>query len=301
MVIDFINSRGMNVHHLELFYYVAKHGGLSAAARGIPYGIQQPAISSQVLRLEQSLGRKLFERKPFRLTSEGQTLYEFIAPFFGALEITASKIRGNTERVLRIGAPEAIHGDYLPRILKDLGKKIPGFRFNLLSAGLDEIEAALDAGEIDLGVAPLVHKKSGGTECLVLLDLHMGLLVPKASPLRKVEELWKSNLLSFPLITTGGRVPRLFLEALKSRNIDWLPSLELESQLLVSSYVREGFGVGLILVEAQGKVPAGTRLFRLADFPGVPYGILWRGALSALQEAFIEEAQKAVRDLGVGF
>jgi DNA-binding transcriptional LysR family regulator len=114
VVIDFINSRGMNVHHLELFYYVAKHGGLSAAARGIPYGIQQPAISSQVLQLEQSLGRKLFERKPFRLTSEGQTLYEFIAPFFGALEITASKIRGNTARELRIGAPEAIHGDYLP-------------------------------------------------------------------------------------------------------------------------------------------------------------------------------------------
>ena len=30
----------MNVHHLELFYYVAKRGGIS----GIPYGIQQPAV-----------------------------------------------------------------------------------------------------------------------------------------------------------------------------------------------------------------------------------------------------------------
>jgi DNA-binding transcriptional LysR family regulator len=39
----------VNIHHLELFYYVAKHHRVSAAARHIPYGIQQPAISAQVL------------------------------------------------------------------------------------------------------------------------------------------------------------------------------------------------------------------------------------------------------------
>ena len=37
----------MNIHHLELFYYVAKHGGISEAVRKIPYGIQQPAVSAQ--------------------------------------------------------------------------------------------------------------------------------------------------------------------------------------------------------------------------------------------------------------
>ena len=38
----------MNVHHLELFYYVARFGGIGAAVRNIPYGIQQPAVSAQV-------------------------------------------------------------------------------------------------------------------------------------------------------------------------------------------------------------------------------------------------------------
>ena len=42
----------MNVHHLELFYYVAKHGGIMPAVRNIPYGIQQPAVSAQVAQLE---------------------------------------------------------------------------------------------------------------------------------------------------------------------------------------------------------------------------------------------------------
>ena len=38
----------MNIHHLELFYYVAKHEGISGAVRNMPYGIQQPAVSAQV-------------------------------------------------------------------------------------------------------------------------------------------------------------------------------------------------------------------------------------------------------------
>ena len=46
----------MNIHHLELFYYVARHGGISEAVRNMPYGIQQPAISGQVIQLEEFLG-----------------------------------------------------------------------------------------------------------------------------------------------------------------------------------------------------------------------------------------------------
>jgi DNA-binding transcriptional LysR family regulator len=53
----------MNVHHLELFYYVAKHEGITEAVRKMPWGIQQPAVSGQILQLENSLGVKLFQRR----------------------------------------------------------------------------------------------------------------------------------------------------------------------------------------------------------------------------------------------
>src|SRR6478735_1849988 len=95
----------MNIHHLELFYYVARHGGVSAAARRIPYGIQQPAISAQVIQLEDDLGTPLFHRRPFQLTKSGEELFRFIEPFFGGLEQMGSKLRGGTEVRLRIGAP----------------------------------------------------------------------------------------------------------------------------------------------------------------------------------------------------
>ena len=83
----------MNIHHLELFYYVATHRGVSAAARHIPYGIQQPAISAQILQLEQQLGVALFRRRPFDLTDEGRRVMlrgktiasKALADFFGVL------------------------------------------------------------------------------------------------------------------------------------------------------------------------------------------------------------------------
>ena len=65
----------MNIHHLELFYYVARHGGIMPAVRNIPYGIQQPAVSAQVAQLEEFLGVTLFQRRPFALTPEGEASF----------------------------------------------------------------------------------------------------------------------------------------------------------------------------------------------------------------------------------
>ena len=61
----------LNLHHLELFYYVAKHEGIVPACRHIPYGVQQPAVSAQIIRLEEDLGVSLFRRRPFQLTPAG--------------------------------------------------------------------------------------------------------------------------------------------------------------------------------------------------------------------------------------
>src|ERR1019366_5888135 len=98
----------MNIHHVELFYYVARHGGISRAVRHIPYGIQQPAVSSQILRLEEDLGKRLFERNPFRLTAEGVALFEFARPFFENLDAVAGRLRQTAPPQLRLGASELV-------------------------------------------------------------------------------------------------------------------------------------------------------------------------------------------------
>src|SRR3954469_24963390 len=103
----------MNIHHLELFYYVARHGGISEAVRKIPYGIQQPAVSGQILQLEEFLGVTLFQRRPFSLTPSGEELFQFISPFFSNLEAMANKLQGGMAHQIRIGASEVVLGDHM--------------------------------------------------------------------------------------------------------------------------------------------------------------------------------------------
>src|SRR6266496_2464670 len=119
----------MNIHHLELFYFVAKHGGIAAAVRNIPYGIQQPAVSGQIAKLEESLGTKLFQRRPFALSPAGLELFEFIKPFFDNVEVVAEKLRQNRAPQLRIAAPSIVLHDYIPELLQKLRTKFPEFRF----------------------------------------------------------------------------------------------------------------------------------------------------------------------------
>ena len=161
----------MNIHHLELFYYVARHSGVSAAARKIPYGIQQPAISAQVLRLEQDLGQTLFHRRPFRLTPAGQDLYAFIEPFFGGLAGINRRLRGGENLHLSIAAQELILRDYLPAILRGLRERLPKFTFTLHNLTMEEIDQRLLAQQLDLGLGPFTGRRPDGLRQRIIIEL----------------------------------------------------------------------------------------------------------------------------------
>jgi DNA-binding transcriptional LysR family regulator len=283
----------MNIHHLELFYYVAKHGGVSAAARRIPYGIQQPAISAQIIQLEVNLGTTLFHRRPFKLTKAGESLYGFIDPFFSAIDTVAKQLRGGAEVNIRIGAPETIQREYLPRLLKSMRARLPELNFTLIAAPVDRIEACLLAQQIDIGIAPLVNKPSEGVRQKVLLRVPMTLMTPKNHKLASADELWQRDRICEPLITgpSDGAVCRVFQMELQKRKVEWFPTLELNSQELIARYVAEGFGIGLVLIEPGTSPLPGVRLIPLHGFPPIPYGLLWRGILSPLQKTFVHEAQ----------
>ena len=292
----------MNIHHLELFYYVARHGGVSAAARRIPYGIQQPAVSAQVIQLEDDLGTPLFRRRPFQLTPAGEELFRFIEPFFAGVAEMGRKLRGGAQVRLRIGAPETLQRDYLPRLLQTMRARQPGLTFTLFSGRLSEIEAKLLAQEIDLGIAPLEGKRPEGIKQRELIRLSMTLLVPKGSRLRSADELWKRDRLRESLIALPPDEPvcRMFQRELQRRKAEWFPGLELSSQELIARYVAEGFGFGLVLLPPGAPAPAGTRMLALNDFPKVPYGALWMGTLSPLQESVLEEIQAIAATLQAG-
>ncbi len=283
----------MNVHHLELFYHVAKFGGVSAAARHMPYGIQQPAISAQILQLEDSLGHSLYHRRPFKLTQEGAALFDFAEPFFGGLEKIGEQLRGGAENRLRISTPEIVQREYLPTLLLRMKTRVPDFHFSLLSGRVDEIEHQLAAQQVDLGLAVLTGRKSEGLKHRELMRLPMVLLVPANSRITRAEDVWKRDRIDLPLITLPAIEPvcRMFQAELQRRKLDWFPTLELSSLDLVSRYVSEGFGLGLSLAAPAAAWPKGVRALPLEEFPEVSFGALWIGKLNAMGELFVTEAE----------
>src|SRR3954469_12806074 len=179
----------MNVHHLELFYYVAKHGGITEAVRKIPYGIQQPAVSGQILRLEYDLGVKLFQRRPFQLSAAGRDLYEYIAPFFGALAEKGQRLRGEGDSRLRLGAPATILREHLPKVLEQHRREFPTLKLQLYEANQAMAETLLRKFEIDLAITDLENRPSTGIRCAVLLELPLVLLLPAQRKVTSAKQL----------------------------------------------------------------------------------------------------------------
>ncbi len=283
----------MNVHHLELFFYVAKHRGVSAAARHMPYGIQQPAISAQILQLEDSLGVTLFHRRPFNLTREGDELFRHIAPFFAGLGEIGDKMRGGSETRLRIAAPEIVQRDYLTGLLTRMRKRIPGFQFTLTPGRVEEIEAKLLRQEIDIGFATLNTKRSEDLRARNLLSLPLVLLVAKNSRHTDAAQIIGKDRIDQPLISLPAADPlaRLFQESLRKRGIDWFANLEVSSLDIISRFVAEGFGVGLSVATPKQISNDLVRQLPLDGFPAVEFGAMWLGRLSPVAEMMLEEAR----------
>jgi DNA-binding transcriptional LysR family regulator len=284
----------MNIHHLELFYYVAKFGGISEAVRNIPYGIQQPAVSAQVIQLEEHLGVPLFHRRPFALTPAGEELQAFITPFFSSLDAVADKIRGGAGQRIRIGASEGVQRDHLPEVILRVQKKFPNLKPMLREGYRPQLEAWLQGQELDLAITLLEGKPPAGINTRELIRLPLALLVQKDSPLRRAEELWTRDRIEEPLIALPAAegICRHFQQVLAKRGIDWFTSLEVSSLALVETYVANGFGIGLSLDVPKTLRSAKVRLISLPDFPPVVVGAMWTGKLTPLLQRMLEECQR---------
>jgi len=289
----------MNIHHLELFYFVARHGGISEAVRNIPYGIQQPAVSGQVGQLEEFLGVTLFQRRPFALTPAGQKLYRFIQPFFSNLDSIASELQGGKARQIRVGASTIVLRDHLPDMFQRMRAKFPNLKISLREGYQAELESLLQKEDLDLAVTLIEKKSSPGIRTVSLLKLPLLLLVEKNSPVTAAAQLWQRDKIEDPLIClpNAEAICKNFQQALTRMGVDWFPSIEVSSIDLIEAYVAAGFGIGLSVQVPKGKMPPNVRVVPLPQFDPVVMGALWRGKSSALLQAFLDELQLRAKRL----
>lgn len=290
----------MNVHHLELFYYVARHGGIMPAVRNIPYGIQQPAVSAQVAQLEEFLGVTLFQRRPFALSPEGVKLFSYVEPFFANLDKITGELQGGQARHLRVGASTIVLRDHLPQLLTGVRKRFPGLKVSLREGYPVQLESLLARDEVDVVITMVDRKPPAGFHLLVLMELPMVLLVPQGSPVKSAADLWQRDKIDEPLIClpAGEALSKNFQAKIFSLGVEWFPTMEASSADLIETYVQSGLGIG-VSVKLPGKaLPKQVRSVALEGFPPAVVGALWRGKKSPLLEAFLDMATARAREIG---
>lgn len=113
-------GEGMNIHQLEIFFYVAKYLSVSIAANHLC--ISQPAVSSQIKKLENTYDIKLIEKngRGIRLTYTGEQLYESIRQFFTTTIVDVESLLKNS-RYLKISGNYLMTQFIVPEILGGKG------------------------------------------------------------------------------------------------------------------------------------------------------------------------------------
>jgi DNA-binding transcriptional LysR family regulator len=124
----------MNLYQLELFAAVAANGSFARTAEALY--ISQPALSSRIKALEQSLGEQLFEQvgRRIRLTDAGQELArhaEVILRQVAEAKRAVAEVRGLERGSLRVVATTTVGTYVLPRILGTFHRAHPGVTLGL--------------------------------------------------------------------------------------------------------------------------------------------------------------------------
>lgn len=291
----------MNIHHLELFYYVARHRGIVAACRQIPYGIQQPAVSGQIAALEADLGVRLFHRRPFQLTPQGQRLYEFAAPFFAKLGDVEAELRGELSQELRLAGPTEVLRDHLPAVIAEMRRSHAKLRLHLQEADQQTAEELVGLGEADLAITILEEKAPQGVRTEVLIRLPMVLLVAAESGYKSAAAVIRDGVcgkLSLIALPPHERLPRMFKDHLRRQEMSWPVSMEVSSNDLVALYVSNGLGAGLSVRTPGLELLAGVRELAVTKAPPLPIGVFWRGKLSPVAAAFAGRLRERAAGLG---
>lgn len=102
---------GLNYHHLQYFWEVARQHSVSRAAREL--GVSQPTVSAQLKALENTLGNKLFIRtgRDLVLTELGQMVFDYAAEIFilgRELEHAVETKRSGRSLKLRVGVTDSM-------------------------------------------------------------------------------------------------------------------------------------------------------------------------------------------------
>jgi DNA-binding transcriptional LysR family regulator len=252
--------RNLDITLLRTFIHVADSGSMTVAANRLH--VTQGAVSQQIKRLEDTVGRTIFGRgrQGLRLTDEGERLLGKARKLVDLnddiwADMQAPEISGQ----VRLGVPYDLVGTHLPQALRNYAQSYPDVDISLASGSSPELADALASGKVDL---VLVEEPLGPTagECLATEPL-----VWVGS---RDGDAYAKRPLPICLVSATCIFRPAIFEALENANIEWRIIFDNASIEATSAMVRNDLAITAWLAST---VPADLAvLSRESGLPVLP-------------------------------
>ncbi|NKB52091.1 MAG: LysR family transcriptional regulator [Rhizobiaceae bacterium] len=136
---------------MRSFAVISEFGSFSAAARRV--NRTPSAISMQMKKLEEQLGRQLFVRegRTVRLTADGETLLSYAQDMLRLNEAAVARFHEPAiEGLVRFGAPDDFGTQYVPPILRRFADTHPLVEVEVVLGTSQNLLHRFDEGKLDV-------------------------------------------------------------------------------------------------------------------------------------------------------
>lgn len=244
----------LDLHKLEIFYWVAEHKSFSQAAELL--SLRQPTISAHVQELEKAVGGKLLYRIPGKvsLTPLGLMLVErakHLLAFKRETVAAVEQFHGTLSGELWVGG-SSIPGEYLlPRKLGEFTKKYPHVKPILRIGDSAGIVADLLDGKVEIAFVGFKGADARLTFAKIWDD-EMVLAVPKGHPWTKRKTVNVADLRTEKFISrehgsgTLDSIRQLLAKRRQPADDLFNISMELGSTEAVKEALMAGYGFSIL-------------------------------------------------------
>lgn len=146
----------MELRALKYLIAVAEHGNFTRAAEALH--VSQPALSQQILQMEDRLDAVLLDRsgRTVKVTEAGQAYIAHARRALFELESGRRAIHdvGDLSRgAVRLAMTPTFTAYLIGPLVAAFRARFPAIKVNVLEMSMDTIAAAIEADEVDLGIA----------------------------------------------------------------------------------------------------------------------------------------------------
>ena len=237
--------------YYRIFYYVAKYGNITQAAKILLNN--QPNLTRAIKTLESELGCPLFIRnnRGMKLTPEGERLFEHIRIAFENIEAGEAEIiesRNLEKGTVFVAASEvALHCVLLP-VLKQYRTLYPGIRLKISNHSTPQAVDAIKNGIADIAVVTTPTLPSAMTEEVTVRKFHEVAVCSAAFSELLGEKVGFAELLSYPMISLGTQTKsfELYSDFFAEEGLHYHPETEAATADQILPMVKADLGIGFI-------------------------------------------------------